>query len=57
MLVSLRAAIAAFAVLLGCATAMAAAPGPEFIQDDYAAAQAQARQRKVPVVVEVWAPW
>ncbi len=27
------------------------------VQDDYAAALAQARRRHVPVVVDVWAPW
>jgi hypothetical protein len=28
-----------------------------FIEDDYAQALAQARQREVPLFVEVWAPW
>lgn len=33
------------------------APKPPFIEDDYAHALAQARQRKLPLFVEVWAPW
>ncbi|HXH28299.1 MAG TPA: hypothetical protein VNL37_04600 [Candidatus Polarisedimenticolia bacterium] len=28
-----------------------------FIQDDYAGALAQARERKVPLFIEAWAPW
>lgn len=28
-----------------------------FIQDDYAAALAKARDRKLPLFVEAWAPW
>ncbi len=28
-----------------------------FIKDDYAQALAQARQRNLPLFVEVWAPW
>ena len=28
-----------------------------FIQDDYAAALAQARERNVPLFIEAWAPW
>lgn len=28
-----------------------------FVQDDYAAALAQAKQLKVPLFIETWAPW
>ena len=28
-----------------------------FIDDDYARARAEARSRKLPLFVEVWAPW
>ncbi|MEW5855593.1 MAG: hypothetical protein AB2A00_42860 [Myxococcota bacterium] len=34
------------------------APAPlAFIDDDYAAALKQARERNVPIFVETWAPW
>jgi len=42
------------------APASPASPAPEalpFIDNDYAAALAQARARGVPVFVDVWAPW
>ena len=45
---------------LALALALAAAPaakGPLFVADDYAGALADARQRGVPLVVDVWAPW
>jgi hypothetical protein len=28
-----------------------------FVEDDYAKALMEARQRKLPVFVDVWAPW
>lgn len=28
-----------------------------FVQDDFARAQTAARQRGLPIFVEVWAPW
>jgi len=28
-----------------------------FIRDDYARARAEATQRKLPMFVDVWAPW
>jgi hypothetical protein len=34
-----------------------AARSAEFIEDDYDAARAQAKERKLPMLVEVWAPW
>jgi len=42
-------------------TALASiAPGPEvlpFIPDDYSRALDTARERKLPIFVEAWAPW
>lgn len=29
----------------------------QFIEDDYATALAQARERNVPLFIEAWAPW
>lgn len=37
--------------------AMPATAGLPFVQDRYPEALALARQRKVPLFVEVWAPW
>jgi len=37
--------------------AAVAAPAIHFIDDDYDAAQLEAKQRKLPIFVEVWAPW
>ncbi len=40
------------------ATLAWATPGPlPFVSDDYARARAQATQRKLPMFVDVWAPW
>jgi hypothetical protein len=47
-------ALALFAL---CAAQVVAAVGLPFIQDNYATALSQAKQRKVPIFVEVWAPW
>jgi hypothetical protein len=44
--------LAIFILLSG--TLSAALP---FIEDDYAKARAEATQRKLPLFVEVWAPW
>ncbi len=41
--------------LLLCSASAAA--GPRFLEDDYDAARAEARARRLPLVVEVWAPW
>jgi len=38
-------------------TAQGGGPVLPWIQDDYPAALAQARQRNVPLFVESWAPW
>jgi hypothetical protein len=49
-------------LLLTASSPAVAAPGAEtsvlpFVEDDYPAALAQARERGVPVFVEAWAPW
>ncbi|HEX4383592.1 MAG TPA: hypothetical protein VH083_11600 [Myxococcales bacterium] len=45
-------------MLLPLAIALAtASSAPHFIQDDYEAARAESQARKVPLFVEVWAPW
>jgi hypothetical protein len=47
-------------VLLAAALAgpsPAAKPVLPFIEDDYPKALAEARARKLPIFVEVWAPW
>jgi len=49
-------ALAVLAVAVGCATPVANPP-LSFIEDDYAAAVAEARERDVPLFIESWAPW
>jgi hypothetical protein len=45
-------------LLLFATSAMAATPaGLPFIQDKYSQALSEAKQRKLPMFVEVWAPW
>src|SRR5262245_30976525 len=48
-------------LLAGCVTASGARDelerGLSFIEDDYPAALAAARQRNVPLFVDAWAPW
>jgi hypothetical protein len=49
-------------LLLAASAALAAsAPAPApvlpFIEDDYGKALSLARQKKVPIFVEAWAPW
>jgi hypothetical protein len=66
----MRAPVAAAAALLalaGCAArparppataaATATATGLPFIEDDFTRAVALARERKVPLFVDAWAPW
>ena len=55
---------AVLGALLACALAAPATAGVgetrgvlPFIEDDYPAALAQARQRQVPIFIEAWAPW
>jgi hypothetical protein len=51
-------AMSASILLLLLATPRVAAANPiRFIEDDYSRALAEAKQRKLPVFVEVWAPW
>jgi len=38
-------------------SAGAASASLPFIRDDYAHARAEAKQRKLPMFVDVWAPW
>jgi hypothetical protein len=42
------------------ASSAMAAPAPTrlpFVVDDYASARAEAERKKIPLFVEVWAPW
>jgi endonuclease YncB( thermonuclease family) len=63
MRASLLAAPALLLVLAGAAPVRAAVIPPAtrpvlaWIEDDYARARAQARERKLPIFVESWAPW
>jgi hypothetical protein len=50
------AVLLAAALLPGPALAAAKA-GLPFVHDDYPRALAEARARKVPILVDVWAPW
>lgn len=50
-------AIAASLLLLLAAARIAAANPLRFIEDDYPRALTEAKQRKLPIFVEVWAPW
>jgi hypothetical protein len=63
--VLLAAAFAALAIVAACSRdqgepSPAAAENKRalpFIENDYPAALAQAKERKVPLFVDVWAPW
>jgi hypothetical protein len=51
-------------LVLGCASARSEAPAATepakvlpFIEDDYPAALTQARERKLPLFIDSWAPW
>ena len=46
-----------FTALASSAGATIAPSRLPVINDDYARAHAEASQRKVPIFVEVWAPW
>ena len=47
-----------FALFVLCVAPVAVATaGLPFIQDNYGAALSEAKQRNVPIFVEVWAPW
>ena len=47
--------VAALALIAVALPAFAA--GLPWIQDNYSKALAEAKQRKLPIFVEVWAPW
>jgi len=47
----------AFVLLLSPWLTAATKPGLPFIEDDYAKALSEARQRNLPLFVEVSAPW
>jgi len=49
--------LATLATLATQARASAPPTHLPIINDDYAKAQAEARQRHLPLFVEVWAPW
>jgi len=44
-------------ILLLLATVATSAMALPMIQDDYARARAEAQRRKLPLFIEVWAPW
>ena len=46
-----------FALFALCVAPVVTLAGLPFIQDNYAGALSQAKQRKLPIFVEVWAPW
>ena len=50
-------AAAALAAAAGCAGPREAAPPLPFVEDDFPAALSRAREAKIPLFVEVWAPW
>jgi hypothetical protein len=52
-----RHAVAALALALGLATSASAAGRRAAIEDDYARALEAARERGVPIPVDIWAPW
>jgi thiol-disulfide isomerase/thioredoxin len=43
--------------LLAALSATPGAPDPDDVSDDYPRALERARERKVPILVDVWAPW
>jgi len=49
--------VSIFAVFALCAAPVVTAASLPFIQDNYPTALSQAKQRKLPIFVEVWAPW
>lgn len=54
------AALLALLIYAGSAASAERAEAPSvlpFIQNDYDRALAEARARKVPLFIEVWAPW
>jgi hypothetical protein len=49
--------VAAATLMLVVAAGTARAASLPFISDDYARARAEATARRLPLFVEVWAPW
>jgi hypothetical protein len=49
--------LAMWMVALVAAALPASAAGLPWIKDNYAKALGEAKQRKLPMFVEVWAPW
>jgi len=49
--------VSALGILLTLASAPAGPARLPFVNDDYARARAMAHQRKLPLFVDVWAPW
>jgi hypothetical protein len=50
--------LSTFALFVLCVIPLVVAKaGLPFIQDNYGAALSEAKQRNVPIFVEVWAPW
>jgi hypothetical protein len=49
--------VPALGIMLTLASAPAGTARLPFINDDYARARAVATQRKLPLFVDVWAPW
>ena len=45
------------ALLLFCLAPLVTASGLPFLNDNYPLALSQAKQRDLPLFVEVWAPW
>lgn len=49
--------LAILAILALCAAPGVGAAGLPFLQDKFGAAQMEAKQKKLPIFVECWAPW
>ena len=49
--------VIAIIILLSSSTLGATSKGLPFINDNFVKALTEARQRNVPMFVEVWAPW
>lgn len=52
-----RALGAALGAVLALAAGQGRAAGRQVVEDDYPRALALAKQRSVPILVDVWAPW
>ena len=53
----IKLSIVVFLLMVASAAFGATPSGLPFIQDDYSKALAEAKQRKLPIFVECWAPW